>query len=37
MEVEVEKSICGQGKTGRAKTPLKAKVALEKGVVRDGK
>ena len=36
-EVGVEKSICGQGKTGRAETLLKAKVVLEVDVVGDGK
>ena len=36
-EVGVEKRICGQGKTGRAETLLKAKVVLEKDVVGDGK
>ena len=36
-EVEVVKSICGQGETGRAETPLKIQVVLEKDVVRDGR
>ena len=36
-EVGVEKSICGQGETGRAETLLKAKVVLEVDVVGDGR
>ena len=36
-EVGVEKSICGQGETGRAEILLKAKVVLEKDVIRGGK
>ena len=35
--VGVEKSICEQGKTGRAETLLKAKVVLEVDVVGDGR